>query len=63
MEFSELKKKSEKDLQKLLKQLREDVRALRFSLAAGQEKDVSKPKKMKKQIAQILTLLANKKDE
>ncbi len=61
MEFKELKTKTEKDLMTLLAKQKEDLRALRFRIHSSQVKDVSQPKKIKKTISQILTLLTKKK--
>ncbi|HNV97170.1 MAG TPA: 50S ribosomal protein L29 [bacterium] len=61
MKFKELKEKATKDLHELLKEKREQSRALRFSIFSDQEKHVRKIRSVKKQIAQILTILNNKK--
>ncbi len=60
MDFKDLLKKSEKDLQDTLKSFREQIRTLRFSIGSDQEKNVRKLRSVKKDIAKILTIL-NKK--
>ena len=57
MEISELKQKSKTELNKLLQDLRERLRQLRFDLVAGKVKNVREIRKIKKEIARILTLL------
>ena len=59
MKFKELKKKAIKDLHKLLKSHKEELRALRFSIGSEQEKNVRKMRDVKKDIAKILTILNN----
>jgi len=57
MKITELRQKNKPELQKLLEDLREKLRQLRFDLAAGKVKNVREIRKIKKNIAQILTLL------
>jgi len=57
MKLPELRQKSKTELQKLLQDNRERLRQLRFDLAAGKVKNVREIRKIKKEIAQILTLL------
>ena len=57
MKSSELRQKSKPELQKLLQDLRERLRQLRFDLAAGKVKNVREIRKIKKDIARMLTLL------
>lgn len=52
-----LKEKSEKDLNKTLAEKREELRKKRFSLSGSNQRDVVESKKIKKEIAQILTEL------
>jgi len=56
MEITELKQKSKKELQKALNENQKRLRQLRFDLAAGKVKNVREIRKIKKQIARILTL-------
>lgn len=63
MRLKELRAKSASDLQKLLAQKREALRADRFSISAKQLKDVKAIIKTKKLIAQILTILNEKRQE
>lgn len=57
MKIKELQKKSKSGLEKILRERRERLRALRFDLDQGKLKDTSRIKKTKKDIAKILTLL------
>jgi large subunit ribosomal protein L29 len=61
MDIKELRKKSEQELLKFLKLKREQMRDLRFQVAAKQRKDVRDLRQIKKDIAQILTVLKEKK--
>ena len=60
MELSELKQKSKEELQKILTENRNKLRQLRFDLASGKVKNVREIRKIKKEIAQILTLSREK---
>ena len=57
MKIQELRQKNKSELQKLLQDSRERLRQLRFDLAAGKVKNVREIRKIKKDIARILTLL------
>jgi len=57
MKTTELQQKSKSELQKILSDDREKLRQLRFDLAAGKVKNVREVRKIKKDIARILTLL------
>lgn len=57
MKLNELRQRNKSDLEKLLQDLREKLRQLRFDLAAGKVKNVREIRMVKKEIAQILTLL------
>ncbi|PIR72868.1 MAG: 50S ribosomal protein L29 [Candidatus Nealsonbacteria bacterium CG10_big_fil_rev_8_21_14_0_10_36_23] len=57
MKFSELRQRPKPELQKLLAENREKLRQLRFDLASGKVKNVREIRKIKKDIARILTLL------
>lgn len=62
MEFKELKKKTEKELQTMLAESREKLRIARFKDANKQLKNVREIRTMRAVIANVLTLLnANKK--
>lgn len=60
MKIEEFKKKSEAELQKILPELKEKLRTLRFDLAAGKVKNVREIRQTRKDIAKILTLLCQK---
>lgn len=57
MKFQELHQKSLPELNRLLIENRERLRQLRFDLASGKVKNVREIRKIKKDIARILTLL------
>jgi len=57
MKTTELQQKSKSELQKILSDNREKLRQLRFDLAAGKVKNVREVRKIKKDIARILTIL------
>ena len=57
MKINELRQKSKKELQKMLIDRREHLRNLKFDLASGKVKNVREIRGLKKEIAQILTLL------
>lgn len=61
MEFKELKKKKVGELHKLLAEYRDQLRDLRFKDANKQLKNVREIRKIKQNIAQILTLLNREK--
>ncbi len=60
MKFKELKTKSEKELQKLLGELRTSFRELKFKAGADQLKNIRELRTVKKNIAQVLLLLSKK---
>lgn len=64
MKFKELVTKSITELQKLLNEQRSELQQLNFQDQTGQLKQVRKIRVIKKQIAQIMTLLnkANTQD-
>lgn len=57
MNSEEIRKKSDKDLTKLLVELRDKVRELRFKVSAKEVKNHQELKITKKTIARILTVL------
>ncbi len=57
MELKELKKKSEKELHKILAESRDKLRDLRFKDANKQLKNVREIRKIRGTIARVLTLL------
>ena len=60
MKASKLRKKSETELQKILRQKREKLQKLRFDLTAGKLKNFQEIKQTKRDIARILTVLNEK---
>lgn len=56
MDVRELRQKSKPELEKLLSDNREKLRALRFDLTAGKVKNVREVRAIKKDIARILTV-------
>jgi ribosomal protein L29 len=63
MEAKELREKSIKQLQKLLKKTREDMQSYKVDLIQEKEKDISKIRKFKKDCARILTVLNEKRSK
>lgn len=63
MKTSELRQRNRRELPKLLEDNREKLRALRFDLASGKIKNVREIRKIKKDIAKILTLLNEQNKE
>jgi len=61
MKTVEIKRKSNSELQKMLRESRERLRQLRFDLAAGKVKNIREIRQVKKEIARILTILSFKK--
>jgi large subunit ribosomal protein L29 len=57
MKPAEIKNKSEKELRVLLKGNRDKLRQLRFGLTLGKVKNVREMRSLKRDIAQILTIL------
>jgi large subunit ribosomal protein L29 len=57
MKVTELRQKTEGELQKFLSDGRERLRVLSFDLASGKVKNVREIRKIKKDIARILTIL------
>lgn len=57
MKISELRQKTENDLNDIIDKDRERLRQLRFDLASGKVKNVREIRKMRKEIARVLTLI------
>lgn len=57
MKPQDLRKKSKEELERMLLEYREKSRQLRFNLASGKVKNVKEARKIKKDIARILTVL------
>ena len=60
MKIAELRQKPKPELQKTLQDNREKLRQMRFDLVSGKIKNVREIRKIKKDIARILTLLKQK---
>jgi len=56
MKIKELREKSNNELQKILKDDREKLGSLNFDLVSGKVKNVREVRRLKKEIAKILTL-------
>jgi large subunit ribosomal protein L29 len=61
MIIEEIRKKTEKELQKILAEKRDESREVRFKVASRQFKDYKKLGKIKKDISRILTIIREKK--
>jgi len=57
MKIQELRQRPKGELHKILQDNREKLRQLRFDLVSGKIKNVREVRKVKKEIARILTLL------
>lgn len=57
MEINEIRKKTDKELTKLLAEQREELRDLRFKIASHQYKNYKKIDKVRKEIARILSVM------
>jgi large subunit ribosomal protein L29 len=60
MDIKEIKVKSKEELNKLLSDNRDKLRDLKFKVANRQLKDVRGIRKLKREIARMLTVLNNK---
>lgn len=63
MKFKELKLKNDKELKAMVVADREKLQALKFKVAAKQMKDVREVREVRKEIAQLMTLLEQRKNE
>ncbi len=61
MKTSEIRKNNDEALLKRVAELKEELYNLRFQHAVGQLEDTARIKKVKKAIAQILTVLSERK--
>ncbi len=62
MKTADIRKKSKKELEKDLKNLREDLGKLLFKLAANKLENVREIRTMKRNIARILTVINTKEN-
>lgn len=60
MKFKEFQQKDKIELEKILREDREKLRQLRFDLVLGKVKNIREVRRIKKDIARILTLLNSK---
>lgn len=63
MEYKEIKNKKDSELQKMLAEVRNELRALRFKDANKQLKDVREIREKKKIVAKIMTVLNKNKEK
>ncbi|MDD4994988.1 MAG: 50S ribosomal protein L29 [Patescibacteria group bacterium] len=63
MEIKELRKKSKEELRKMLAELREKYRSMRFKVSTRELKTVREVRINKRLIARILTILSERRDE
>jgi large subunit ribosomal protein L29 len=61
MKANELRKKSDEELRGILEERRKKLHQLRTDLVGGKVKNVREIRKVKKEIAQILTILNERK--
>lgn len=62
MKANLLRKKPKLELQRMLSDFQEKLRKLRFDLASGKVKNIREIRRLRKDIARILTILREKKD-
>ena len=60
-DIQDLKTKSDAELAKIIAETNDALRALRFDLAAGKVKDISKIRDAKKAVARAMTFLKERK--
>ena len=60
MKVEEIRKKTDKELQKLLAETRDEMREVRFKVASRQFKNYKQVSKLKKDISRILTIMKEK---
>ena len=60
MKVEEIRKKTDKELQKLLAEQRDEMREVRFKVASRQFKNYKQINKIKKDISRILTVMKEK---
>jgi len=63
MKIKELKLKTDKELRENVVHLRDKLRELRFNLAGGKVKNIREVHQTKKDIARILTLIDQRREE
>lgn len=63
MNMHELEKKTEQELQELLAELRGELHTLRFQAASGQLKQVDQIKKVRQNIARVITMRNKQKHQ
>jgi len=63
MKIRELRQKTDKELQETLIHSRDNLRELRFNLAGGKVKNIKQFHQTRKDIARILTLIEQRKNE
>jgi ribosomal protein L29 len=61
MKISEIRKKTKEELKKMLLEEQEKLRVLRFALHLKQSKNVREIRRVRKLIAQIFTIIKEKK--
>jgi large subunit ribosomal protein L29 len=57
MKLKELRQRSKLELEKILRESREKLRQLRFDLSSGKVKNVREIRQLRREIAQVLTVL------
>jgi len=62
MKITEIREKNDKELDRILAELRDKVRELRFRIAARRLTDVREVRETRKSIAQIMTVRRSRKE-
>lgn len=63
MRAADIRQKTQEELRRNVKEIRERLRSLRFDLASGKVKNVREIRQIRKDVARILTVLKEKNQE
>lgn len=63
MRAADIRQKTQEELRRNVKEIRERLRNLRFDLASGKVKNVREIRQIRKDVARILTVLKEKNQE
>lgn len=63
MKAADIRQKTQEELRRNVKEIRERLRSLRFDLASGKVKNVREIRQIRKDVARILTVLKEKNQE
>lgn len=63
MKAADIRQKTQEELRRNVKEIRERLRSLRFDLTSGKVKNVREIRQIRKDVARILTVLKEKNQE